>query len=161
MSDHDHIESDITDNLPSVREGRSMLLFAFVLLVPVIGALGIGFYEKHSDDGPFLAGASHPLTAAADKVEAYSRLFPPQGNWRAQGVRIIDDETLVLDVELPSPKHATVISTRRPRIQYSYIKLACPPDEAGHKPLMNEGDRVVVSLRFQGKMVAEGACPPS
>jgi len=161
MTDHEPDERDITDDMPSASDKRSFLFFALVLLLPVLATLGFGFYQKLANDAPFVAGKGHPLAAAAGKVEAYSRLYPPQGNWRAQGVRIIDDETIVLDVELPSPKHATAISTRRPRIQYSYVKLACPPNEAGHKLLMDESNRVRVALRYQGKLVAEGTCPPS
>ena len=64
-----------------------------------------------------------------------------------------------MEVELPSLKHASVISSRRPRIQYSFIKLACPPEAAGHTELMDSLDRIVIQLRYDGDLIAEGTCP--
>ncbi len=159
MSPSDHADFDFIDEEPNPNERRSFILFVLILLIPVMGALGVGFYQKFSEDTPFTAGKGHPLTDAASWIAAYSRQNPPQGNWLAKGVRIVGDKTMVLDVELPSLQHATAISTRRPRIQYSYVKLACPPDDAGHKPMMEEHDRIIVALRYQGKLIAEGTCP--
>ena len=166
MSDHDHLH-DHGDHgsgygheaARRAEERRSILKFALSLLIPAVLLVAFGLWDKYADHAAGAMDSGHPLRAAAGKVDAYSRLNPPRGNWLAKGVRIVDDETLVLDVELPSLYQASVIASRRARVKYAYVKLACPPAEAGHRELMTPGGRVRVALRYQGRLVAEGSCP--
>jgi len=163
MSDHElyEDEDDVDVDEDRASERKAVALFGMCLLIPALVLIGLGIVADDDTSGAYHMDAGHQLARAADKVRAYSRHNAPWSDWKAGEVRVTDENTIKFDVELATPRQATVISTRRPRIQYSYVKLACPPAEAGHKELMEMGDKLVVALHYQGKLVAEGACPPS
>jgi hypothetical protein len=99
------------------------------------------------------------LKRAAAYLDNFTRLNPPNGVWRQQGVEVVDGKTLRMQVEVPYRQHAQAIMTRRERIQYSYVKLACPPADSGVGEFMASDDRIVVELLHNGESIAEGTCP--
>lgn len=156
---------------------RTFYRYLFLaLLIPAVGIGGLALMTEETTQGSasveseksfsaafqidlFGNGDEERMRKAAALLDNYTRLNPPNGVWRQQGVEVVDDETLRMTVEVPYRQHAQAIRTRRERIQYSYVKLACPPTEAGLAEYMNDDDRIVVQLRHKGETIAEGACP--
>jgi hypothetical protein len=71
---------------------------------------------------------------------------------------VVEDKRIVVDVHVAVVPHATVIESRNNRTRYSYMKLACPGNDA---IVANWTDdvRVWVNLHFHGKTLIEAACP--
>jgi len=112
--------------------------------------------------GLFLVAKSGPdteaLRTAAIALDNFYNENPPNGVWEYQGVRIVDDKRLVIDVHVAVVPHATVIESRNKRIRFSYMKLACPVGD----PIVEEWtkqSRVWINLHFHGKTLIEAACP--
>lgn len=100
------------------------------------------------------------LQRAAALLDNFTRIHPPNHMWRQQGVKVIDGRTIKMTVDVPYGYQAKTIITRRPRIKYNYVTLACPPEKkAGLDSYLNSDDRIVVELRYDGEKIAEGTCP--
>lgn len=112
--------------------------------------------------GIMLAAKSGPsedtMRAAAIALDAFYNENPPNGIWEYQGVRIVDNKRLVIDVHVAVVPHATVIESRNERIRYSYMKLACPSSDPVVDKWIKE-TRVWINLHFHGKTLIEAACP--
>ncbi len=126
-------------------------LAAALLLPLVFLAVASLFVDDGSED--------KALAAAATSVKAYYADNPPNGLWVATGVRVTDDKRVMVDVDVTKAKHANVIRSRNKRIQYSYLKLACPPSEAPISRVLVEGSALWINLHFEGATILEGACP--
>ncbi len=133
------------------RHRRKTLGVTFALALPAILLVVMAQLAKpvsHEDT----------LNVAAIALHDYYSVNPPYGVWTFNGVRITDDERLVVDVHVSVIPHATFIETRNKRIRYSYLKLACPAATANvHKWL--DKIPVWINLNFHGKTLLEGACP--
>ena len=112
--------------------------------------------------GLFIAASSGPdtdeLRAAAIALDNFYSDNPPNGVWEYQGVRIVDNKRLVVDVHVAVVPHATVIESRNNRIRFSYMKLACPSGN----PMVDKwltDTKVWINLHFHGKTLIEAACP--
>ncbi len=98
------------------------------------------------------------MRTAAIALDAYYRDNPPNGVWEYQGVRIVDQKRVIVDVHVSVVPHATVIESRNNRIRYSYMKLACPSKNMVVDNWTSDV-RVWVNLNFHGKTLIEAACP--
>lgn len=98
------------------------------------------------------------LRAAAIALDTHYNQNPPNGVWRYDGVRIVDNKRLVVDVHVAVVPHATVIESRNKRIRYSYMKLACPSGDPELEKWIDEA-RVWINLNFYGKTLIEAPCP--
>jgi len=99
------------------------------------------------------------LQVAAVAVKNYIDENPPRQGWKATSVYINDKQNLVVDVHVPRFDHAEVIRTRSERIKYSYLKLACPPQDAWVFDWLHGEDRIWVNLHHHGKSLLEAPCP--
>lgn len=98
------------------------------------------------------------MNVAAIALHDHYSANPPYGVWSFDGVRITDDERLVVDVHVTVIPHATFIETRNKRIRYSYMKLACPSGDAEVQKWLDDIP-VWINLNFHGKTLIEGSCP--
>jgi len=98
------------------------------------------------------------LSVAAIALHDHYSINPPYGVWAFDGVRITDDNRLVVDVHVAVIPHATFIETRNKRIRYSYMKLACPSAKADVQKWLGDVP-VWINLNFHGKTLLEGTCP--
>ena len=133
------------------RHRRKMngLVLAIVMSGGLIAGLMTAAYTGPSDDA---------LRAAAIALDTYYNENPPNGVWRYEGVRIVDNKRLVIDVHVAVVPHATVIESRNKRIRYSYMKLACPHGDPIVERWLEE-TKLWINLNFHGKTLIEGACP--
>ncbi|MBT6093492.1 MAG: hypothetical protein HOH04_01330 [Rhodospirillaceae bacterium] len=133
------------------RHRRKIIGLGFTMAIPagLIAALMTMAITGPSEDA---------MRTAAIALDAYYSDNPPNGVWEYQGVRIVDDKRIVVDVHVSVVPHATVIESRNNRIRYSYMKLACP---SANQMVENWTDDVLVwiNLNFHGKTLIEGACP--
>jgi len=134
------------------RHRRKIFGIAMTMAVPaglIAGLLVMATYSGPSNDA---------LRTAAIALDAYYAENPPNGVWEYQGVRVVEGKRIVVDVHVAVVPHATVIESRNNRIRYSYMKLACPGNDA---VVANWTDdvRVWVNLHFHGKTLIEAACP--
>jgi len=133
------------------RNRRKLLGTSLALSVPALLLAGL-FAVSQSNE------KMDAMRVAAIALNDYYADNPPYGVWDFQGVRITDDERLMVDVHVAVTPHATFIETRNMRIRYSYLKLACPKAKANvHQWLKNQ--TVWINLHFHGKTLMEGACP--
>ncbi len=65
----------------------------------------------------------------------------------------------MVDVDVTKVPHAKIIRSRNKRIQYSYLKLACPPLDAPIRRALVDGSPLWINLHFEGATILEGACP--
>jgi hypothetical protein len=110
----------------------------------------------------FLAARNGPdvddLRAAAIALDNFYSDNPPNGVWEYQGVPVVDDKRIVVDVHVAVVPHATVIESRNNRIRFSYMKLACPTGDPVVAKWITE-TKVWINLHFYGKTLIEAACP--
>lgn len=99
------------------------------------------------------------MSVAAIALHDHYSVNPPYGVWSFDGVRITDDERLVVDVHVTVIPHATFIETRNKRIRYSYLKLACPPENAWVYEWLHGRDRIWINLHHHGKTLMQAPCP--
>lgn len=112
--------------------------------------------------GLFIAARNGPdaddLRTAAIALDNFYSENPPNGVWEYQGVRIVDNKRIVVDVHVAVVPHATVIESRNNRIRFSYMKLACPAGDPVVEKWITE-TKVWINLHFHGKTLIEAACP--
>ncbi len=122
----------------------------FLLPLVVVAVLSLFIDDKSEDTA---------LAASAAAIEAYYVKNPPNGLWKATGVSVTDDKRVMVNVDVAKVPHAKIIRSRNKRIQYSYLKLACPPLDAPINRALVEGNRLWINLHFEGATILEGACP--
>ncbi|MEK9724245.1 MAG: hypothetical protein VW405_12305 [Rhodospirillaceae bacterium] len=98
------------------------------------------------------------MKVAAIALHDHYSVNPPYGVWTFDGVRINEDERLVVDVNVSVIPHATFIETRNQRVRYSYLKLACPLADAGVNKWLDD-IKVWINLTFHDKTLIEAPCP--
>ena len=131
---------------------RAPWSIAGALLLPLIGLAIVSLFI---DDG----SEDKALAASAIAVGGYYADNPPNGFWKATDVRVTDDKRLIVDVDVTRAPHAKIIRSRNKRIQYSYLKLACPPSDAPINRILAEGSPLWINLHFEGASILKGACP--
>jgi len=99
------------------------------------------------------------LEVAAVAVKNYVDENPPRQGWRATKIYIGQKKNLVVDIHVPRFDHAEVIRTRKERIKYSYLKLACPPQNAWVYDWLNGNDRIWINLHHHGETLLRAPCP--
>jgi hypothetical protein len=70
-------------------------------------------------------------------------------------------KNVIVDVHVSRYDHAQVITQRNKRIQYSYLKLACPPSDAWVYDWLDGDDRIWVNLHHHGETILKAPCPNS
>lgn len=99
------------------------------------------------------------LEVATVAVKNYVDENPPRKGWRATGIYVGSDRNVVVDVHVSRYDHAQVINQRNQRIQYSYLKLACPPSDAWVYQWLDGKDRIWVNLHHHGETIIKAPCP--
>jgi len=94
-------------------------------------------------------------------VKNYVDENPPRKGWRATDIYIGADKNVVVDVHVSRYDHAQVINQRNKRIQYSYLKLVCPPSDAWVYDWLDGNDRIWVNLHHHGETIIKAPCPNS
>jgi len=135
------------------RHRRKILGTLFAFMAPGLLIGGMLVISK-SGESP------KAMKVAAIALNDYYSDNPPFGVWNYEGVRITEEEKLIVDVHVAVIPHATFIKTRNKRIKYSYLKLACPKNSPElHRYL--EGQVVWINMHFHGETLLLGACPLS
>lgn len=158
-------------------ENRAFYRYLFLaLMIPAIAVATLALFAEDHGERTAVVGSEKSASAAfvidlfstdddqrlkraAAYLDNFTRLNPPNGVWRQQGVEVVGGKTLRMQVDVPYRQHAQAIMTRRERIRYSYVKLACPPLDSGLGEFMASDDRIVVELVHNGESIAEGTCP--
>ncbi len=99
------------------------------------------------------------LEVAAIAVRNYIDENPPRLGWRSTGIQILPKKGVVVAVLVPNPTHARVIQERNDRIKFSYMKLACPPQDAWVYDWLGSNDRIYINLHHYGTTLVQAACP--
>lgn len=99
------------------------------------------------------------MEVARAVLEEHVRRHPPNKTWQMTSIRISDDFKLVMDVNVPNSRHAKVIQSRTPRVQHSYMKLACPSLDSRVYKQLPEGETVWIQLHYYDQPIIKGACP--
>lgn len=140
----------LSDIISSKRWFFTSLLIT--LMVPGLVLATLTYYaEDMSQD--------EALEVAAVAVKNYIDENPPRQGWQATKIYINGDMNLMVDVGVPRFDHAEVIRTRSERIKYSYLKLACPPENAWVYEWLHGKDRIWINLHYNGKTLLEAPCP--
>lgn len=99
------------------------------------------------------------LEVASVAVKNYVDENPPRKGWRATNIYIGTKHNVIVDVHVSRYDHAQVINERNQRIQYSYLKLACPPTDAWVYQWLSGKDRIWVNLHHHGETIIKAPCP--
>ena len=102
---------------------------------------------------------SEALEVATVAVKNYLDENPPRQGWRATSIYVDDRQSVVVDLHVPRFEHAQVIRQRNERIQYSYLKLACPPPNAWVFEWLHGENRIWVNLHHHGDTIIKAPCP--
>ena len=122
------------------------------LLIPGAALFGLSqFTEEMSQEDA--------LEVAAVAVQNYIDENPPRQGWRATKTYIGLEKNLVVDVHVPRFDHAEVIRTRKERIKYSYLKLACPPQDAWVYDWLDGNNQIWINLHHHGETLLRAPCP--
>lgn len=140
----------ISDIISSKRWFITSLLIT--LMIPGAVLATLSFYAEDMSQ-------EEALEVAAVAVKNYIDENPPRQGWKATNVYINGDMNLIVDVRVPRFDHAEVIRTRSERIKYSYLKLACPPEEAWVYEWLQGNDRIWINLHYNGTTLLEAPCP--
>lgn len=109
------------------------------------------FAEEMSD--------AEALEVAQVAVKNYIDENPPRPGWKATKVYVDDQGSVVVDVHVPNFAHARVIQERNERIRYSYMKLACPPEDAWVYEWLGHAHRLMINLNHHGETLIKAPCP--
>jgi hypothetical protein len=140
----------LSDIMSSKRWFITSLLIT--LMIPGAVLATLSFYAKDMSQ-------EEALEVAAVAVKNYIDENPPRQGWKATSVHINQDMNLMVDVHVPRFDHAEVIRTRSERVRYSYLKLACPPENAWVYEWLHGRDRIWINLHHHGKTLMQAPCP--
>lgn len=101
------------------------------------------------------------LQVATVAVKNYVDENPPRKGWKATDIYVGEKKNVIVDVHVSRYDHAQVITQRNKRIQYSYLKLACPPSDAWVYDWLDGDDRIWVNLHHHGETILKAPCPNS
>ncbi len=131
-----------------------MISLLITLMIPGAVLATLSFYAEDMSQ-------EDALEVAAVAVKNYIDENPPRQGWQATKVYINSDMNLVVDVHVPRFDHAEVIRTRSQRVRFSYLKLACPPENAWVYEWLQGKERIWINLHHHGKSLMLAACPSS
>lgn len=125
-----------------------------VLVAVGLPAVGLLWLMQMTKSAPH----DNSMDVAAIALHDHYTANPPYRVWDFDGVRITEDDRIVVDVHVAVIPHATFIETRNMRIRYSYLKLACPAKDAPVQKWLGD-KKIWINLNFHGKTLMEAACP--
>jgi len=145
-----------TTFLPTPRKisRRVIINLAAIISLPCIFLAAIVFLSEEVNDKKELEIAA--LTLAEDMEKT-----PLKDGWTVTDIRATDIHRVEMDVEVALHYQAEFIKSRKGRIQYSYLKLACPHTDAKAYQIMSKAQSVWVRLLYNNELIVTGACPKS
>jgi len=127
---------------------------SLIILIPSLFLIGSLFFARDGSRNEDMQIAA--LVLAEDM---HSVLL--QNGWSINRVFVNDKQQVELDIDLAYSYQAEFIKSRNGRVQFSYVKLACPPPEAKVYSILPKFESVWVHLLYNKELIVKGACPKS
>jgi len=123
-----------------------------IVLVPAAFLIGAIYMSKEPPQ-------RHEMEIAALALAEDMQNSPPRDGWLVTDIRVNEKTRVEMDVEVAYHHQAEFIRSRSGRIQHSYLKLACPAEEAKVYQILPKHEAVWIHLHFNRDHIVSGACP--